>query len=151
VNYLLDTNVVSEWVKPRPDPGVVAWLAGVDEDRVRLSVITLAELRHGIERLAPGARRDRLDAWLGTDLVARFEARILPVDAGVADRWGRVVARAQAAGRPMGSMDAFIAATAERHGLALVTRNGPDFEALGIPLVNPWAPPSTGLPPPAMR
>jgi hypothetical protein len=148
VNYLLDTNVVSEWVRPRPDAGVVAWLAGVDEDRVFLSVITHAELRHGIERMHSGARRNRLEAWLTGDLAARFESRMLPIDAGVADLWGGIMARAQVVGRPIGPMDAFIAATAERHGLALVTRDTSEFEPLGLTVVNPWTPPSTGLPPP---
>ena len=138
MNYLLDTNVVSEWVKPLPDPGVVAWLAQADEDRVFISITTLAELRHGIERLATGARRDRLDAWLTSELPARFGDRILPVDGGVADRWGRITARRQAAGRPIGTMDAFIAATAERYDLSLVTRNLPDFVLLSLNLINPW-------------
>ena len=138
MNFLLDTNVVSEWVKPRPDTGVTTWLAEADEDRVFISVVTLAELRHGIERLPPGARRDRLDAWLTGQLPARFETRIVPVDAETAHGWGRVMARGQAAGDPVGTMDAFIAATAEQHGLTLVTRNVRDFEALGIGLVNPW-------------
>ncbi len=138
MNYLLDTNVVSEWTKPRPDPGVVAWLAQADEDRLFVSVITLAELRHGIERLPPGARRGRLDTWLTDDLPSRFEARILPIDQPTADHWGKVMARGQGTGRPVGAMDAFIAATVERHGLTLVTRNVTDFEALGLQLFNPW-------------
>ncbi len=138
MNFLLDTNVVSEWVKPRPNSGVVTWLAEVDEDRVFISVVTLAELRHGIERMAAGTRRARLDAWLTDELTARFEARILSVDAAIANMWGRIVARGQASGRPVGPMDAFIAATAEQQNLTLVTRNVSDFEALGIHLINPW-------------
>jgi predicted nucleic acid-binding protein len=138
LNFLLDTNMVSEWVKPAPDGGVMAWLAQADEDRVFISVITLAELRHGVERLPSGARRDRLDAWLTQQVPARFETRVLPVDALIANAWGRLMARGQALGRPVGTMDAFIAATAESHGLTLVTRNVRDFEPLGIPLVNPW-------------
>jgi predicted nucleic acid-binding protein len=138
VNFLLDTNVVSEWTKQRPDAGVVAWLAEVDEDRVFISIVTLAELRYGVERLPAGARRERLDAWLTQDLPVRFEARMLPVDAGTANAWGKVMARGQAAGRPVGTMDAFIAATAEQHDLTLVTRNITDFEALKVRLVSPW-------------
>jgi len=68
VSFLLDTNVVYEWVKPRPDPRVIAWLDDVDEDRVFLSVVTLAELRYGVDRLAAGGRRTRLDVWLREDL-----------------------------------------------------------------------------------
>lgn len=143
MNFLLDTNVVSEWTKPRPDTGIVTWLAEADEDRVFISVVTLAELRHGIERMPAGARRDRLDAWLTGQLPARFEARMLPVDAATADGWGRIMARGQAAGRPVGTMDAFIAATAEQHDLTLVTRNVSDFDVLGIRLISPW---STGRP-----
>jgi predicted nucleic acid-binding protein len=139
VNFLLDTNVVSEWTKARPDTGVVAWLAEADEDRVFISVVTLAELRHGIERMPTGARRDRLDTWLTDALPLRFEARVLPIDMEAADTWGRVMARGQAAGRPVGTMDAFIAATAQQHNLALVTRNVSDFDAVGIRLVNPWS------------
>src|SRR3546814_3844406 len=70
VSFLLDTNLVSEWVRPKPDPGVVAWLADADEDRLFLSVVTLAEIRRGIERLAPGKRRQQLDAWLREELPA---------------------------------------------------------------------------------
>jgi toxin FitB len=139
VNFLLDTNIVSEWTKPRPDAGVVEWLAEADEDRVFISVITLAELRHGIERMPAGARRDRLDVWLTEQVPLRFEARVLNIDAATANTWGRVMTRGRAGGRPVGSMDAFIAATAERHDLTLVTRNVSDFEALGIRLVNPWS------------
>jgi predicted nucleic acid-binding protein len=80
MNFLLDTNVVSEWKKPRPDTGVVRWLSEIDEDSVFLSVVTFAELRHGIERLPAGKRRKQLDEWLRGDLPLRFEQRILPVD-----------------------------------------------------------------------
>ena len=139
MNYLLDTNIVSEWVKPRPNAGIVAWLADIDEDRVFISVVTLAELRHGIERLAAGARRDRLDSWLRDDLPRRFEDRILVVDDAIADSWGRVMLRGQAAGRPLSAMDAFIAAMAEVHGMTLVTRNVSDFAVLGLPMIDPWA------------
>jgi hypothetical protein len=138
VNFLLDTNVVSEWTKPRPDAGVITWLAEADEDRIFISVITVAELRHGIERLPAGARRDRLDTWLTEQVPQRFEERLLAVDAEIANLWGRVMAQGQAAGRPPGTMDAFIAATVLRHDMTLVTRNVSDFESLGVRLVNPW-------------
>lgn len=138
MSFLLDTNVVSEWVKPRPDPRVVAWLAGVDEDRVFLSVVTLGELRHGIERLPPGRRRSRLDGWLRHDLPLRFEGRVLPVDVSVADAWGTIVARRERAGHPIGSMDALIAATADVHALTLVTRNASDFRSAVTTVFDPW-------------
>ena len=138
MNFLLDTNVVSEWTKPRPDSGLVDWLAQIDEDAVFLSVVTFAELRHGIERLPASKRRKQLDEWLRGELPLRFEQRILQVDAAVADEWGRLVARHDALGRPMHAMDALIAATAQVHKLTLVTRNSSDFEASIKSVVNPW-------------
>ncbi len=139
MNFLLDTNVVSEWMKPRPNPGVVTWLAETDEDRIFLSVITLAELRYGIDRLAAGKRRQQLEAWLQHDLPLRFEGRIVPIDAAVADACGKAVARSEAAGRPMEAMDAFLVATAQVHQLTLVTRNSSDFRLLVKSLVDPWS------------
>jgi predicted nucleic acid-binding protein len=138
LSYLLDTSVVSEWVKPQPARGVVAWLAEVEEDEVFLSVISIAELRRGIELLAAGRRRQRLEKWLSDDLADRFHRRILAIDLPVADAWGRITARATRAGRTVGSMDALVAATAEVHGLALATRNTKDFDHLGVSLFNPW-------------
>lgn len=138
MSFLLDTNVVSEWTKPQPNAGVVEWLAQVDEDEVFLSVVTFAELRHGIERLPAGARRRRLDEWLHGELPLRFEGRIVGVDGAIADEWGRLVARREARGRPIHAMDALIAATAQVHGLTLVTRNTADFQSSVKSLLNPW-------------
>jgi predicted nucleic acid-binding protein len=138
VSFLLDTNVVSEWVKPRPNAGVVAWLAEIDEDRVFVSVVTLAELRHGVDRLAAGKRRSQLDTWLHDELPTRFEGRILPIDGAVAEAWGKLVARREGTGRPIGVMDAFIAATAEIYALTLVTRNLADFKSSVRAALNPW-------------
>jgi toxin FitB len=138
VSFLLDTNVVSEWTKPHPNPGVVQWLETVNEDEVFLSVVTFAELRHGIERLATGARRRKLEQWLRSELPARFEGRIALIDGAVADEWGRLVAQREASGKSIHAMDALIAATARVHGLTLVTRNVSDFSASLKTLVNPW-------------
>jgi predicted nucleic acid-binding protein len=138
VSFLLDTNVVSEWAKPRPNAGVIAWLDEADEDRLFLSVVTLAELRYGIERLEPGRRRKRLDEWLRDELATRFEGRILAISPAIAESWGRLVARREAAGRPIGVIDAFIAATASAHDLTLVTRNSSDFKDATRTVLNPW-------------
>ena len=138
MSFLLDTNVVSEWTKPRPDARVVDWLAQVDEEMVFLSVVTLAELRHGIERLPASKRRKQLDEWLRADLPVRFEQRILPVDAAIADEWGRLVARHESLGRTIHAMDALIAATAQVYNLTLVTRNASDFVSSVKSVLNPW-------------
>jgi predicted nucleic acid-binding protein len=138
VNVLLDTNVLSERARPRPDPALARWVDGLDEDRAFISVISLAEIRRGIERLPDGKRRTYLATWVDTDLVARFAGRILPVDAHVADAWGVLVAGGDRNGRPVPIMDGFLAATATVHALTLATRNTRDFAHLGVPMVNPW-------------
>jgi predicted nucleic acid-binding protein len=140
VKFLLDTNVVSEWVRPQPDRNVISWLAEVDEDRVFISVISFAEIRRGVEMLLAGRRRERLVTWLAEELPVRFEERILDIDPRVAETWGVVMARGQKIGLTIGSMDAFVAATAEAHGLTLATRNVKDFRRLGISLLDPWRP-----------
>ncbi|MGH3679263.1 MAG: type II toxin-antitoxin system VapC family toxin [Natronosporangium sp.] len=138
MTYLLDTTAVSEWVKPRPDPGIARWLDEVDEDRTFLSVITVGELRRGVERLAAGRRRNDRTRWLDHRLPERFEGRLLPVGTEVADVWGRLTARLEGRGRKVGAMDTLIAATAEHHRLRVVTRNVTDFEPTGVVVVNPW-------------
>ena len=139
MTFLLDTNVLSEIVKPRPNPGLLKWLAQVDEDQTFLSVITLMELRYGVERMAAGRKRKRLEEWLDHDLPVRFENRTLAIEARVADACGRLVARSESLGRPMEPRDALIAATAEVNGLTLVTRNVSDFKPVVKNLLSPWS------------
>jgi len=139
VKYLLDTNVVSELVKPAPDAGVVRFLANADDNAVALSVITLAELRYGIERLAPGAKRAQLTKWLEDELPRRFDRRILRIDDVTAAEWGKTMARAERAGRPMSEMDAWLAALASVYHLVLVTRNVGDFSGFPGEIHNPWS------------
>ena len=91
MSFLLDTNAVSEWVKPQPNAGLVDWMESADEDRVFISVVSLAELHYGVERLAVGRRRTRLEQWVQHELPLRFESRILPVDIDVAEAWGRMM------------------------------------------------------------
>src|SRR3984957_1130878 len=98
MSFLLDTNVISEWIKPQPDRNVISWLAEVDEDRVFISVISFAEVRHGVELLSAGRRRERMAQWLAEELPVRFEDRILAIDQLVAETWGVVMARGQKIG-----------------------------------------------------
>lgn len=139
MSHLLDTNVLSEWRRPRPDTKVVRWLRGVYEDELYLSAATIAEIRYGVERLPRGRRRDELSDWLERDVVARFGERCLDVDKKIAEAWAAVMSRRDASGRPMSTMDAFIAATALVHGLTLVTRDTEDFATTGVPLIDPWS------------
>ncbi len=136
--FLLDTNVISEWVKPRPHTGVIRWLAEADEDRVFISVISIAEVSRGVEQMPKGGRRDRIKGWLNEELPVRFQGRVVPVDAPIAQQWGVTFEQARRSGSTIGAMDAFLAATAAVRGLTLVTRNTRDFGRLRIPLFDPW-------------
>lgn len=117
---------------------MVAWTRAADESSLHLSVLSFAEIRHGVERLPPGRRRDRLRHWLDIDLTERFEGRVLDVDRASAEAWGVIMARGAVAGVRLPTMDALLAATAERHGLVMATRNVRDFDRAGVAVVNPW-------------
>jgi predicted nucleic acid-binding protein len=138
VSYLLDTCVLSEFQRSTPQATVVAWLRAQEEETFFLSVLTLGELQRGISRLPASRKRNRLQAWLDSDLRQRFEGRILPIDDSVALRWGEVQARVEARGKPLPVMDNLIACTALIHNLAVVTRNGEDFARTGVRVVDPW-------------
>lgn len=144
MTYLLDTNVLSEVRRPQPDRAVMEWLDQVDEDRVYLSVISIAEIARGVALLDAGRRRDQLAAWLTHDLPLRFETRLLPVDEPIAMRWGRLMGEAKRGGYGLSVMDGWIAATAQARNLVLVTRNIRDFEATGIALLDPWTGKASG-------
>ncbi len=138
MTWLIDTNIISELVATQPDDKVLQWITGVDSEEFYLSVITIGELKRGVEKLPDSRRRRRLNAWLQGDLMVRFAGQILPIDQEVALTWGKLLARLEAVGRPMPAIDSLLAATAIAHGLTLVTRNISDFEAAGVPLFNPW-------------
>jgi predicted nucleic acid-binding protein len=120
--FLLDTNVISELVKARPDPGVTQWIEATDEILLYLSVLTLGEIRKGISSLPDAKRRTALEAWLDRDLALRFSNRILAIDQAVADRWGRLAGSAAARRSPLPVIDGLLAATALHYDLTLVTR-----------------------------
>ena len=132
--YLLDTNVVSELRRARPDPRVRAWLAGVASIDLHLSVLVAGEIRRGIELLRPREpdRARALDEWLD-GLVSTYADRLLPVSAAVADTWGRL-----SAVRPLPVADGIMLATAEVHGLTLVTREASSLADVGVPTLSPW-------------
>ena len=135
MSYLIDTNVLSELRRKLPDPKVVAWLQARPRPALYLSVLTLGEIRKGIERVEDGARKQALRDWLEVELPNYFVGRLLDIDAHIADRWGRLMA---SAGRPLPAIDGLLAATALQHDLTLVTRNTKDFAGLEVLLINPW-------------
>jgi len=136
--FLLDTNVISELIKPRPERNVVSWIDDTVESELFLSVLTLGEIRKGIASLPDEPRRTSLVTWLERDLTLRFAGRILAIDAPVADRWGSISGMAVARKAPMPVIDGLLAATALHHDLTLVTRDTQAIAASGVPIFNPW-------------
>jgi predicted nucleic acid-binding protein len=136
--YLLDTNVISEMVKLRPEAKVVSWVQTTNEELLYLSVLTIGEIRKGIDSLPRSNKRGLLESWLAKDLVLRFAGRILQVNLDIAERWGLISARAKMAGAPLAVIDGLMAATALHHNLTFVTRNTKDVRVAGISMLNPW-------------
>lgn len=137
--FLLDTNLVSELMKPRPHRGVATWVTATPEALLYLSVITIGEIRKGIDLLGDDdPRRAALQSWLDRDLRLRFTGRLLPFDEGVAERWGQLEALARKKRLTLPTLDAQLAATALHHGLTFVTRHTAHVEPTGVPLFNPW-------------
>jgi len=134
LKYLLDTNTVSEPKRKRPDPAVAAWLHGVDQSSLFISVLTLGEIENGVTKLEPKNRiaADALREW-AEGIRAHFSSRIIDIDFAIAETWGRISAR-----RSLPVIDGLLAATALVHGMVFVSRNTRDFSDTGITLLNPW-------------
>jgi predicted nucleic acid-binding protein len=136
--FLLDTNVISELVCPRPERRVTEWMDAADESLLYLSVLTLGEIRKGAALLGQGKRRTLLETWLEVDLPSRFLNRVLPIDSAVADRWGLLVSEAKRKGKSLAVIDGLLAATAIHHNLTVVSRNVGDFVEAPVQVLNPW-------------
>ena len=139
MSWLLDTPVLSELIRATPKESVIDWLQAQDENDLFLSVLTLGELEKGIAKLSDSRRKTTLRKWVRTNLMARFETRVLVIDHNVASRWGTLVGTSERKGRPLPVIDSLIAATAIAHELTVVSRNAKDFERCGIPCLNPWS------------
>jgi predicted nucleic acid-binding protein len=137
VNDLLDTCVLSELVRPHPEPAVLDWVASRPESSLFVSAMTLAELHRGVRKLPESKRRTELTNWL-EQLELGFEGRVIPFNQDTAHAWAQMTVQAEQQGKPMAAFDSIIAATAISHGLRLVTRNVKDFAYAGVQLLNPW-------------
>ncbi len=138
MKYLLDTCVISEMVKQRPDPQVVEWLKLQDPDSLYLSFVTVGEIKKGIAKRGGDARALKLEKWLQTTILGTFADRILPVERNVSLEWGRICGEAERIGRKRPAVDALIAATAFVHKMKLVTRNVDDMAGMGVSILNPF-------------
>ncbi|MBF0620342.1 MAG: type II toxin-antitoxin system VapC family toxin [Magnetococcales bacterium] len=135
MKYLIDTNIISELARAKPNEGVIDWVQSVPQESLFISVLTLGELRKGINKLEPSSKRDRLENWLSHELSEWFGERVVAVDKDVADRWGELLADA---GRTLPAIDSLLAATALHFDMRIVTRNTKDFQGLTIKIINPW-------------
>jgi toxin FitB len=139
VKYLLDTCLISELVKPKPNAAVLRWLDGCDENSLFLSVLTFGELHKGISKLPDSLRKDELQGWVNNDLIGRFEGRIIGIDTEVATAWGILQGESERRGEKLPVMDSLIASTASVHNLIVVTRDTKDMERCSARIYNPWS------------
>ena len=138
MNYLLDTCLLSELRKSKPDPGVVTWISTCDEHRLFVSILTLGEIQKGVAKLAIGDRKNAFQHWLDSDLIKRFAGRILQLDLEAALEWGLLSAAGELTGKTAPVVDCLLAVTAITKNLVLVTRNEKDFRHLPVKILNPW-------------
>ena len=138
MKYLLDTCVICEIIKPKPDKNVVAWLKNQNEDDLFLSVLTLAEIEKRIVKAADATRKIKLQLWVADDLKKRFEGRVIPVDLDVAVKWGEIQGAAELSGKPMPTIDGLIAVSGFVHDCVVVTRNTADMMQSKAALFDPW-------------
>jgi predicted nucleic acid-binding protein len=136
--WLLDTNILSELAKPRPEPRVARFMARQDLATLHVSMVTFAEIRYGITRVEDQLRRARLTAWLDNQLRPLFDRRILPITEDIMVLWRIMVAAGRAKNHTFSQPDLIIAATGLHHGLTVVTRDTADFDRAGVPVLNPW-------------
>jgi toxin FitB len=138
MNYLLDTCVLSEFTRRRPKEKVVQWMESVDEEKLFISVITIGEIQHGIERLPESHRKTELLVWMNNELVNRFEQRIIPLNMPAMFLWGFLTAHIESTGITMAMMDSLIVATALQNNFIIATRNVTNFLPCGVQVINPW-------------
>ncbi len=138
IGSLLDPNIISAFAKPEANKPVIGWLTSAAPEILFVSVITVGELRLGIEDLPLGKRQTQLAKWLNEGLPDWFDTNLLPVNSANGERWGRLTIEAERKGMTLATSDSLIAATAFEHNVTLVTRNVKDFAGLGVPIFNPW-------------
>jgi len=141
LKYLLDTNIISEFVSKKPNQKVLDYVSSLDENDVYLSVITIGEIRFGIEKLDKEKQKKKIKSlsdWLNNDLMQRFDGRVLDIDMKVMLKWGEINAQLQKIGKPMPIMDSLIASSCLAKEFVLITRNEKDFYSFEIEMVNPF-------------
>lgn len=138
MKYLLDTNIISELISKQPNQKVLDFISSIDEVNIFLSVITIGELKSGIENIESTQRKEQLTLWFEHDLLLRFQNRIINIDTNIMIRWGKINQNLKNIGKPLPIMDSLIASSCIDSGFTLVTRNEKDFQNLDINIINPF-------------
>ena len=138
MRYLLDTCIISELIKNKPDKNVVLWLTKIEEQNLFLSTLTFGEIYKGIEKVSDVSKKNKLYQWVENDLKERFKNRILPITTKVAIMWGKIQGKAELEGKVVPAIDSLIAATGLANNLIVVTRNISDMKQSDVVLLNPW-------------
>lgn len=138
MKYLLDTCIISELIKSKPNENVIAWIEACDEESFCLSALTLGEIHKGITKMPDSQKKEKIESWVEHELQKRFAGRILHITGDVAKIWGNIQGKAEQKGKKMPVIDSLIAATGLVHNLTVVTRNVSDMKISGVRLLNPW-------------
>jgi predicted nucleic acid-binding protein len=138
MGWLLDTNILSELRRPKPEPKVLAFISGLPLDQIYISVVALAEIRFGIELIGDAARRADLNDWLTNTIRPMFDQRVLPITEDIMVKWRLFVEEGRKTGHTFSQPDLIVAATAAYHGMMIVTRDRSQFDKAGVPVTNPW-------------
>lgn len=139
MNYLLDTNIISEFISKNPNQKVADYILTLNENNLFLSVITIGEIKSGIEKLDDGKKKEKLLSWLEHELLIRFENRIVSISIDVMLKWGTLNQKLKSLGTPLPIMDSLIGATCEAENMVLITRNEKDFKNIDIEIINPFS------------
>ena len=137
MNYLVDTCIISELIKPKPSSKVTKWVRSCREETLFISSLTIGEIQKGISRLPESRKKNELQTWLDVELTLRFDRRILGIDLEVAKKWGEIQASSEMAGHKMPVVDSLIASIGIVHDLTVATRNTADMKSSGVSLFNP--------------
>jgi toxin FitB len=138
MKYILDTNIISEAINKQPNQQVMSWLRRMDSQELYLSVVTIGEIKKGVEKLPDSPRKETIKDWLENELLIKFDGQILALDLPVILVWGELVGDLEKKGRKLPALDSLIAATVKYYNYTLVTRNEKDFDGIDITVFNPF-------------
>lgn len=139
MNYLLDTCILTEFARKKPDTRVIRWMDSLDHDAIFTSVITIGEIQRGIERLPESDRKEALLIWVYNGLIERLKDHIIPLDTMTLTLWGSLTAWKDVEGKPLGVLESLITASALRNNMTIATRYTDVYHRTGVPVVNPWS------------